>query len=99
MLGVTQQAVSDWEGGGGVDKEHWPALKEYLGIDVESHSQTVHQHQPANSPASYMIMNWVDIRTIAEIMGHRNISQTMRYTHFLDSHRIEAIQAIGRLGK
>ena len=52
-----------------------------------------------HSAASYLIMNGVDIRTVAEIMGHRNISQTMRYTHFLDSHRIEAIQAIGWLGK
>lgn len=58
LVGVTQQAVSDWESRGGVD-----------------------------------------IRTVAEIMGHRNISQTMRYTHFLDAHRIEAIQAIGGLGK
>jgi len=52
-----------------------------------------------HSAASYLIMNGVDIRTVAEIMGHRNISQTMRYTHFLDAHRIEAIQAIGGLGK
>ena len=52
-----------------------------------------------HSAASYLIMNGVDIRTVAEIMGHRNISQTMRYTHFLDAHRIEAIQAIGKLGK
>lgn len=52
-----------------------------------------------HSAASYLIMNGVDIRTVAEIMGHRNISQTMRYTHFLDAHRIEAIQAIGKLGR
>ena len=52
-----------------------------------------------HSAASYLIMNGVDIRTVAEIMGHRNISQTMRYTHFLDAHRVEAIQAIGNLGK
>jgi integrase len=52
-----------------------------------------------HSAASYLIMNGVDIRTVAEIMGHRNISQTMRYTHFLDAHRIAAIQAIGKLGR
>lgn len=52
-----------------------------------------------HSAASYLIMNGVDIRTVAEIMGHRNLSQTMRYTHFLDAHRIEAIQAIGKLGR
>jgi hypothetical protein len=40
-----------------------------------------------------------DERTVAEIMGHRNISQTMRYTHFLDAHRIEAIQVLGKIGR
>ena len=34
-------------------------------------------------------MNGVDIRTVAEIMGHRNISQTMKYTHFLDDHKLD----------
>ena len=44
-------------------------------------------------------MNGVDIRTVAEIMGHRNISQTMRYTHFLDAHKLSAIGAIDKLGR
>lgn len=52
-----------------------------------------------HSAASYLIMHGVDIRTVAEIMGHRNISQTMRYTHFLDAHRIEAIQVLGKIGR
>lgn len=52
-----------------------------------------------HSAASYLIMHGVDIRTVAEIMGHRNISQTMRYTHFLDAHRLAAIAAIDRLGR
>lgn len=51
-----------------------------------------------HSAASYLIMNGIDIRTVAEIMGHRNISQTMKYTHFLDDHKVKAIQAIGKLG-
>ena len=49
--------------------------------------------------ASYLIMLGVDIRTVAEIMGHRNISQTMKYTHFLDEHKIRAIAALDKIGK
>jgi site-specific recombinase XerD len=52
-----------------------------------------------HSAASYLIMNGVDIRTVAEIMGHRNISQTMKYTHFLDDHKLIAIGAIDKLGR
>lgn len=52
-----------------------------------------------HSAASYLIMHGVDIRTVAEIMGHRNISQTMKYTHFLDAHKLTAISAIDKLGR
>lgn len=36
MLGVTQQAVSEWEHGCSIAKEHWPGIKQFLGVDVES---------------------------------------------------------------
>ena len=52
-----------------------------------------------HSAASYLIMHGVDIRTVAEIMGHKNISQTMKYTHFLDDHKLNAIGAIDKLGR
>ena len=51
-----------------------------------------------HSAASYLVMRGVDIRTVAEIMGHRNISQTMRYTHFLDEHKKSAIAALDGIG-
>lgn len=47
---------------------------------------------------SYLVMLGVDIRTVAEIMGHKNISMTMRYTHFLDEHKIKAVNAVNVLG-
>jgi len=47
---------------------------------------------------SYLVMLGVDIRTVAEIMGHKNISMTMRYTHFLDAHKIKAVNAVNVLG-
>lgn len=47
-----------------------------------------------HSAASYLIMGGIDIRTVAEIMGHKSISMTMRYTHFLDSHKLKAIKVL-----
>ena len=49
--------------------------------------------------ASYLIMGGVDIRTVADIMGHSQISMTMRYTHLLDRHKLEAIQALDKFGR
>jgi len=48
--------------------------------------------------ASYLIMGGVDIRTVADIMGHAQITMTMKYTHLLDRHKLDAIDRIGGLG-
>jgi len=36
-LGLKQQAVSEWEKGGGVDKKHWGGIKELLDVDVSAY--------------------------------------------------------------
>jgi transcriptional regulator with XRE-family HTH domain len=50
VVGVKQQAVSEWENGGGVDPKHWPEIKEHLGIDLSTTS-SITQHTPTRSPA------------------------------------------------
>ncbi len=51
-----------------------------------------------HSAASYLIMNGVGIRDVAEIMGHKRLEQTMRYTHYLDEHKIKAISVLDNIG-
>jgi len=41
MIGVTQQAVSQWESGGDIGKEHWRAIFDIIGVDVAAHSMVV----------------------------------------------------------
>jgi len=57
-----------------------------------------HMHDLRHTAASYMIMNGVDLRTVADILGHKTISMTMRYTHLLDDHKLKAIDRIASLG-
>ncbi len=51
-----------------------------------------------HTTASYLIMEGVDIRIVAEILGHKDIRMTMKYTHLLDDHKIAAVDKIGDLG-
>jgi integrase len=44
-----------------------------------------------HSAATYLLMHGTDIRTVADILGHSNISQTMKYTHMVDSHKRAAV--------
>jgi site-specific recombinase XerD len=43
-------------------------------------------------------MAGVDLRTLAEILGHKTLAMVYRYTHVLDQHKLEAIDKIGKLG-
>ncbi len=51
-----------------------------------------------HTAASHLIMNGVDIRVIADIMGHRSISTTMKYTHLLDNYKLKAIKKLNWIG-
>jgi site-specific recombinase XerD len=55
-------------------------------------------HDLRHTAASYMIMNGVDLRTVADILGHKTIAMTMKYTHLLDDHKLKAIDRIAGLG-
>ena len=57
-----------------------------------------HMHDLRHTAASYMIMNGVDLRTVADILGHKTIAMTMKYTHLLDDHKLKAIDRISGLG-
>ena len=57
-----------------------------------------HMHDLRHTAASYMIMNGIDLRTVADILGHKTISMTMRYTHLLDDHKLKAVDRIDSLG-
>jgi len=43
-------------------------------------------------------MKGVDVETIREILGHRDISTTQKYLHVVNEHKKKAILKIGKLG-
>jgi integrase len=44
--------------------------------------------------ASRLVMAGVDIRTVAELMGHKTIQMTMRYAHLAPQHKLKAVQQL-----
>lgn len=59
----------------------------------------IHLHDLRHTAASHLIMSGVDIRTLADILGHRTLQMVQRYTHLLHSHKLDAIDKIGSLGQ
>ncbi len=55
-----------------------------------------HFHDLRHTFASRLIMAGVDIRTVQELMGHKTISMTLRYSHLSPDHKRKAIEALER---
>jgi len=51
-------------------------------------------HDMRHTAASWMIMSGVDLRTLAEILGHKTMQMVQRYTHLLDKHKLKAVDQV-----
>lgn len=53
-------------------------------------------HDLRHTAASYMAMRGVPLRTIGEVLGHRSIVMTMRYSHLSKQHLREVLADLGQ---
>ncbi len=60
--------------------------------------EDVHLHDLRHTAASHLLMAGVDIRTLAEILGHKTLQMVHRYTHLLNEHKLKAVDRINSLG-
>ncbi len=51
-------------------------------------------HDLRHTFASRLAMQGVDVRTIAELMGHKRIQMTMRYAHLAPEHKLIAVERL-----
>lgn len=49
--------------------------------------------------ASRLVMAGVDLPTVQELMGHKDISMTLRYTHLSSDHKQRAVKALEQFGE
>ena len=51
-------------------------------------------HDLRHTFASHLVMEGIDIRTVAKLIGHRDIKMTMRYAHLAPEHLQAAVDAL-----
>ena len=51
-------------------------------------------HDLRHTFASRLVMTGVDLRTVAELMGHKRIQMTMRYAHLAPAHKLAAVEKL-----
>jgi len=49
-------------------------------------------HDLRHTAASYLAMSGATLAEIAEVLGHRSLQVTKRYSHFLDSHTAGVVE-------
>src|SRR5271169_4548635 len=47
--------------------------------------------------ASRLVMAGVDIRTVQELLGHKTIAMTVRYSHLAPKHTLAAVERLDAL--
>jgi hypothetical protein len=51
-------------------------------------------HDLRHTFASRLVMAGVDLRTVQQLMGHKTITMTLRYTHLAPEHQLGAVQKL-----
>jgi integrase len=56
-----------------------------------------HFHDLRHTFASNLVMAGVDLRTVQELLGHKKIDMTLRYSHLAPDHKMRAINILDRV--
>jgi integrase len=56
-------------------------------------------HDLRHTFASRLVMGGQDIRTVQELLGHKSITMTLRYSHLSPTHRAKAVAILDRLSE
>jgi len=79
----------DGEPYGDVRKSFFTALK-------KSGILNFHFHDLRHTFASHLVMNGVDLNTVRELLGHKSLEMTLRYSHLSPDHKKRAVDILGR---
>ncbi len=98
MRGLPSRLKSEWV---------FPSLNNDTPIDSQNFMNRVfiptlekaemkdfHWHDLRHTFASRLVMAGVDIRTVQELMGHKTITMTLKYSHLSPGHQRDAVQML-----
>jgi site-specific recombinase XerD len=84
-----------WNGAGGkpygeVKHSFCPALRRAGIKDLKFHDLR-------HTFASHLVMAGCDLKTVQELLGHKTIAMTLRYSHLSPAHKVKAVNVVDRV--
>ncbi len=51
-------------------------------------------HDLRHTFASHLVMSGIDLKTVQELLGHKTMEMTLRYSHLSADHKRRAVEAL-----
>ncbi len=96
LIGVRKHPESPYIFCNNKGKPYYDIRKSFFTALTKSGIINFHFHDLRHTFASQLVMSGVDINTVRELLGHKDIRMTLRYSHLSPSYKRRAVDVLGQ---
>jgi len=75
-------------------KRYGNIRRSFLTACKKANIRDFHFHDLRHCFASHLVMAGIDLTTVKELLGHKTLTMTLRYSHLAPSHKVKAVDIL-----